>query len=266
VLKFIAVMIAINILIACNGAFDDGQSESGGNPTDAASAELSSSDVSSGGKFDDMDHLSSSYQALSSSDQEGGDVLSSSSVNPSSSDRKESGDPSSSSMGSISSEAGQSSSSSATESSSSSFAIGSLPAYKAEGQEAWKMKAYIVDKFGVGLCYGMPEMNFGMDDETYNGSLDEISFIEEHFSVTYERIGVSCGNGVGFCDYEYTEVDEIMRKFNEIRLVTDGEHIYAIFRDARCSSILYYQGEIISTGDGFTDHIGVVRMDTNIPC
>src|SRR5574344_112801 len=158
------------------------------------------------------------------------------------------------------------SSSSATGNSSSSFAISSLPAYKAEDQVIWKMKAYIVDKFGVGLCYGMPGVNYGMDDEAYNSSLDEIGFIEKYFSVTYERTGASCENGVGLCNYEYTEVDEIMRKFNEIRLVTDGEHIYAIFRDAECSYALHYQGEIIPTGDGFTDHIEVVWMETNIPC
>lgn len=251
-LRFIAVMIAINILIACNETLDCDQSGSGG--------------VSSEGNADNVDYSSSSYQALSSSDQDGGAVLSSSSVNSSSSDQKEPVNSSSSGTNSISSEAGGSSSSSATGNSSSSFAISSLPAYKAEDQVIWKMKAYIVDKFGVGLCYGMPGVNYGMDDEAYNSSLDEIGFIEKYFSVTYERTGASCENGVGLCNYEYTEVDEIMRKFNEIRLVTDGEHIYAIFRDAECSYALHYQGEIIPTGDGFTDHIEVVWMETNIPC
>ena len=248
-LKFIVVMIAINIVLSCSAKLDDGQLETSNHVADGVSMESSSSDAVDSDEFDGTDNSSSSYQVASSANLESSEGLSSSSINQSSADAE------------------QTLSSSAIKYSSSSFVIDAfLPEYEAEDQVIWEIKAYIVNKFDFKTCYGMPEGESGMNNEIYNSSLDEISFIENYFSIIYERVAVSCLGDVDYCNYEYTKVDAIMRQFDEIKIVTDGEHIYAKFRDGQCSTIIYYQGEIIFTEGGFTDQIEVVKMDTHVPC
>lgn len=111
-----------------------------------------------------------------------------------------------------------------------------------------ELKAWLVDKYHIGSCFGMPAVDFTSYQDAYGQYPNVAAFVKN-------RYGLS----------DTVAIARIMRQLCAIQ-ITDTEQGYLFnFTDGKCCTITTYEGILYRHGDEIEEHV-TYQDSQNVPC
>ncbi len=110
------------------------------------------------------------------------------------------------------------------------------------------LKAYLVEKYNPGFCFGMPSIEYGSPSTAIEAYPRTANFVKERFGISYEY-------------NVYTK----MRQICSIKLTESGSVYEFVFTDGKCCTISTIEGIIYFDDEEIIDEIKKTETKV-VPC